>query len=109
MYQVTEADWKVFKKVKNELIQRFCREVNRKAETILKNEKKQNDYEIYIELYRHCAESDKVIAMCFDDHRRSTALIMIYKMCEEEIATVDDLADFSDEFREKIKSMMQWE
>lgn len=105
MDNLAEQDWKVFKKIREEMLETLCSRINVKASKII-NRKGMTQHEKYIKLNKHIRKSDKIAANCFDDYRRSTLGLTLMKLREEKLLTDRHLENFSDatrEFLEKIK------
>ncbi len=67
---IKERDWKYLRGISDAMLHALCTRVNRKAVEIVEAGKK-NPHEVYGELYRHIEDSDKIVADCFNDWRRS--------------------------------------
>lgn len=105
MNNLPERDWKAFKAIREEMLETLCARINVKASKII-NRKGMSQHEKYIKLYKHIRKSDKIVAKCFDDYRRSTLNLTLIKLREEKLLTDRHLENFSEatrEFLEKIK------
>ena len=67
---ILESDWKYLRKIEADLLATLCNRINTKSQKIL-NEGSLSEHEKYLNLYRHIKKSDKIIADCFNDWRRS--------------------------------------
>jgi hypothetical protein len=65
-----EKDWKYLRSIESELLSDFCRNINQKTAQLLSSEF-ESEHKKYLSLYRHMEASDKVVADCFSDWRRS--------------------------------------
>ncbi|MDT8325716.1 MAG: hypothetical protein RRA94_16495, partial [Bacteroidota bacterium] len=65
-----ERDWKYMRRIHDEMLHVLCRRINYKAAEIAGREFG-NPHEHYLELFTHVRESDKIVADCFNDWRRS--------------------------------------
>ena len=101
--RIKESDWKYLNKLKPILLERVCAKINREAELKLENKKNQSQYEVYMALYKHYEQKDKLIAECFDDYRRSTAIYKILHLLNKKVMTDDEFEGFSSETQEIIK------
>lgn len=73
--QIAEADWKVFKRVREQALDRFCRKVLEECESVGEDETK-TAHERYGALYGHLQDRNREMAVAFDDFRRSTAVFI---------------------------------
>ena len=99
---IKESDWKYLKKLKPLLLERACAKINREAEVILQNKENHDQYQLYMALYQHYQKKDDMLAGCFDDYRRSTALYKILHLLHQGIMTDAEFAGFSTETKEII-------
>ena len=98
MKSIPERDWKLLRRKRDDLLNRYCQRVNESARSQLTDDDG-SDYTRYLHLYRHYRDADDIPAACFDDWRRSTAWIRMLALLEHEILTTTDLREFSDETR----------
>ncbi len=103
---IAESDWKVFKKVRAEALDRFSRRVLAECEAISRDETK-SAHERYITLYRHVRERDKAMAKMFDDFRRSTALLQLMLMDKYDLLTQEEIASFSEAMQQSLEEARQ--
>lgn len=75
-----EKDWKYMRSIEKELLHTLCSRINDKAVEIA-TKASGNPHERYLELFTHIRESDKIVANCFNDWRRSTLRIRIFSLC----------------------------
>ena len=99
--QIPGPDWKIFKKVRDKALDRFCQRVLNECDNILRDETK-TVHERYTTLYGHLRDRDKVIAKAFDDYRRSTAVLCLMLMHQHELLTGEEIEEFSDEVRRSL-------
>lgn len=105
--EIKESDWKYLKKLKPILLERTCAKINREAELKLKNKENREQYQVFIALYEHYRKKDDLIADCFDDYRRSTALYKILHLLYNGIMTDAEFEGFSTEMKETVKGIME--
>ena len=98
MKSIPERDWKLLRRKRDDLLNRYCQRVNESAQSQLADDHA-SAYKGYLRLYRHYQEADEILAACFDDWRRSTAWMRMLALLEHEILTVADLHEFSEETR----------
>ena len=101
MSELPERDWKSMRKMCDELLERLAKRINRRSREILEaGDGKAID--VYRELYAHIDASDRVIAECFDDWRRSTLMLRVLALRRHGLLTDTDLDRLSDQGRETI-------
>ncbi len=103
----SERDWKYMKKIKDDLLGALCGRINRQSVAIL-TRSHDSEHEKYLKLYKHIEESDRVIANCFDDWRRSSLLTKIVEIKHHELLTPAQLQQLSTETQERLKSLEQY-
>ena len=74
MRDIKESDWKVFKRVREAALERFCERVLDEV-TRINSDNAKSKHERYVAIYRLVYERNKEIAPIFDHLRRSTAVI----------------------------------
>ena len=67
---ILESDWKYLRKIEPDMLANLCGRINTESQAILSDES-MSEHEKYLELYKHIKDSDKIIADCFNDWRRS--------------------------------------
>jgi hypothetical protein len=103
---IKESDWKVFRKVREPALDRYCQRVLEDVRRIV--DKNSSSYhERYLELWELLRDRDKTIAISFNDPRRSQALIQLANIDAENLLTEDELNQFSEEMRERVESLRQ--
>src|SRR4030081_146753 len=76
MQDISPADWKTFKPLREAALERFCKRVLDEVARISSDQTK-SQHKRYIAIYRLTRERDKKIDMIFDTLRRSTAVRQI--------------------------------
>ncbi len=61
-----------------------------------------SEHEKYLNLYKHINKSDKIIADCFNDWRRSNIDIKIRSLRHHDLLTDEHLNNMSDDIRTLI-------
>lgn len=103
---IKESDWKVFRKVRQPALERYCQRVLGDVRRIV--DKKSSSYhERYLQLWKLLRDRDKTIGIAFDSPRRSQAIIQLANIDAENLLTEDELNQFSDETRERITALRQ--
>ena len=100
--RIPENDWKLFCKVREAALERFCKQILADVAELCADTS-DTAHERYLKLYRLVEERDEKIANLFNDKRRSTAKLQLLLMHREGLLTNDQLAGFSDEIRSVIE------
>jgi hypothetical protein len=101
-----ERDWKYMKKIKDDLLVALCNRINKQSSVILA-ETGVSEHEKYLKLYSHVEDSDRIVANCFNDWRRSTLFMKILEIKHHGLLTPDQLEGLSAETLEKLKALEQ--
>jgi hypothetical protein len=101
-----ERDWKYMTKIKDAVLARLCDRINTKASTILAD-MECTAHKKYLSLYGHVQDSDRIMAICFDDWHRSTLFIKILEIKHQDLLTPEQLQGLSTETKEKLKTLEQ--
>ena len=82
---IKESDWKVFRRLHSIALERYCQRVLAEV----KHATTCNDsyHDCYLKLFRLLRDRDKTLARCFNDLRRSTALLQLLIIIEEGLLT----------------------
>jgi len=97
---VKESDWKVFTKIKDKAIEKFCSEALDESQEVI-SDQSEHVHNRYLLLYKLLQNKDKKLALLFDGHSRSKAWLQLIAIRAEGFADEDLLAELSDEFREE--------
>ena len=101
-----EAEWKEFRVLHKDLLQRHCREtLHHLAEIAAAGEC--DPHAQYLSAFKYIRRRDKEIATAFDDKRRSTALRQLAIMRGMGILLDDDLARFSEKTQAVIRGITE--
>lgn len=73
---IPETDWKYLRKIKAGMLATLCGKINEQSKKILNTEDR-SEHEKYLELYEHIKQSDRIIADCFNDWKRSNIWLKI--------------------------------
>ena len=102
MRTIPERDWKYLRGIEKELLAELCGRINRKALEILQAPEV-GEHERYLKLYRHYRESDKIVADCFNDWRRSDIVLKLLLIRKQKLLSAEMVAKLSEETRELLK------
>ena len=103
---ISERDWKYLRKIQPEMLSALCERINRQAMAILQAEDI-SAHETYKNLYQHMKKSDKIVADCFDDWRRSNIRLKIPLLRRHGLLTDAQLNHMSDEIKDLLEKINQ--
>ncbi len=98
--QLPEHDWKRWQHLAPTLLNRFCDSVVSKASGFSTGE---SGHEKFLALYEYLGESNRDIAVVFDNRRRSNAILQIAAAVTRGIMSASELSSFSEETQERIR------
>ena len=102
---IKESDWKVFRRLHSIALERYCQRVL--AEVKQATACNDSYHDCYLKLFRLLRDRDKTLARCFNDLRRSTALLQLLIIIEEGLLTDEELKHFSPELQAWIDAVGQ--
>ncbi|MDA3873509.1 MAG: hypothetical protein PF795_06080 [Kiritimatiellae bacterium] len=100
--ELPERDWKTMRKMKGGLLEELAERITRRSREILDSEPG-SELDRYRMLYRHLEESDKIIAQCFDDWRRSTLPIRLFSLRRHGLLPDERMEQLSEEVQERLR------
>ena len=100
---ISEADWKHFKQVKADALDKCCQQVLDEVRKGIDNPELSN-HEKYLYLYKLMENSDKRIANTFDYNARSKAMLQLALMKSDGLLEAKQISGFSDELQSFINS-----
>lgn len=101
---IKESDWKVFKQVRADALERFCQRILSEIQRTADN-KSLTAHQRYLAVYKLLEQRDDEIADAFNDFRRSTASLQIGIMYSLGLLKDDELARFSPEIQDRVKAL----
>lgn len=101
--RIKESDWKTFRRLKPALLDRLCERILRECAEVMADDQK-SPHERYLALFKLIHERDDDVAICFDDPRRSNALLKLIALNVRGVFEPDELHQFSEETRADILS-----
>jgi len=104
--RISEPDWKIFKPVREQALERFCERVLAEAERIRVDPGK-TQQERYVETYQLLIKRDKELVRIFDYLRRSTAVMQLATFRSEGLITDKEYMRFSASTRELIDEFLK--
>lgn len=100
--QIPEKDWKVFRRLHEVALERFCKRILEEVHD-LAGAGAGSYHDRYLKVYRLIENRDKEIGNAFNDVRRSSALIVLSILINEGFVSEAELDQFSPETRQIIK------
>jgi hypothetical protein len=104
MRDIKESDWKIFKRVREVALERFCERVLDEVARINSDVTK-SKHQRYVAIYRLVRDRDKEIFPIFDHLRRSTAVRQLFAFRYHNLLTEQELLQFSPELVKTIKDI----
>lgn len=104
MMQITEHDWKIFRKKIQNWQEDYMERLAKEYISLLQSEKKASAK--FWELEKRIKQ-DKKSPGVLVDMRRSTAINNIVNLVLGEVIYLDDLDEFSDDLQEAVKFMVE--
>lgn len=104
MMQITERDWKIFRKKIPNWQEGYMERLAKEYIALLQSEKKASTK--FWELEKRIKQDKKCPGVLID-MRRSTAINNIVNLVLDEVISLDDLDEFSDDLQEVVKSIVE--
>lgn len=95
---ISEADWKTYKRIRDQAQDRYAQRVLDDAERLCRNGSMPVQ-DRYAELSRMVRVRDKEMAGIFDTLRRSSALLCLMMMRRNELVSEEEMQSFSPELQ----------
>ncbi len=102
----SESDWKVFRKLREPALERYCERVLDEVGRI-SSDASRSHHERYLELFQVLGDRNEMLARAFDDPRRSQMLQQLAAMHALDLLQADELARFDPEIQERIAAMAE--
>ena len=102
--QITEGDWKIFRKKIPDWQERYMERLEMEYIAILQNKKSASTK--FWELEKRIKQDKKSPGVIID-MRRSTAINNIVSLVLDEVISLDDLEEFSDSLKEAVKYIVE--
>ena len=106
MRDILESDWKRFKLLREQALERFCGRVLDEVARIGSDQTKSR-HERYVAIYQLTRERDKEIDQIFDTLRRSTAVIQICSLRLHGLLTDDEVRRFSPDIVDAVEHFVR--
>ncbi len=106
MSSVPEKDWKLFRKLQNELTAKACELIFIKVEEIAKN-REGTEYKSYLDLYDLIQAEDAKIAEMFNNPTRNNILMKLVSLKSYGVFSEQQFQMFSQETQGRIASILE--
>ena len=103
-----ERDWKTLSRLKPVALERLCQRILDEVQGLIADAPEGEYHRAYLAVYRHLKERDRLIAECFDDWRRSRALMLLMFWRQHDLLTDEEFAAFTPETRAAVESWQQF-
>jgi hypothetical protein len=102
---IKESDWKLFRKMHQIALERFCRRILVEIERI-NSAGTLSCHQRYLDIFGLIQRRNEEMAQAFDDPRRSTALIQLAVIQSHDLLTEEELSRFSPETRDTVEFLL---
>ncbi len=99
---IPESDWRHFKQVHDDLLERYCVRVLDDLTAVAKATDG-TAHERYVRAYKLIESRDEELARAFDDFRRSTAVMQLAIMRRMGLLSDKDLSVFSKQTQDQVR------
>jgi hypothetical protein len=105
MNDIRESDWKHFRQVRAVALERFCERILAEVVQLAVDHSK-SQHERYLAVWKLLQERDDEVARAFNNPRRSAAVLQLVSIRALGLLKEEELAGFSPELRERLKSLL---
>jgi hypothetical protein len=105
-FTITEADWKVLRRVHPLALNRYCEDVLAEIERVTQDST-QSPHQRYLAIFKITQRRDREIAQTFNDLKRSNALTMLARMRAAGLLTEDEFSSLRPEIRSAIELLLR--
>ena len=88
------------------LLEVLCARINARTAEILREESL-SQHERYLKVYQHLEKSDRIVADCFNDWKRSALWLRILFLLKHELLSAEQYEGLSEETRARIAIFRQ--
>lgn len=99
-----ESDWKLLRKLKPVLLERLCEHNLRECRDAIAEEDG-SAHERYLHLCALLRTRNDDVAICFDDHRHSNAILKVAAIYRRGLLEDEELAQFSEVTRATVRAL----
>ncbi len=103
---IKESDWKVFRRLREVALERFCQRVLAEMKYAA-SEPEKTSHQRYLAVWKVMNDRNDELAAAFDNPRRSAALEQLMLMRSHKLLTDEEMTQFSDEMREVVKMVLR--
>ena len=97
-----ESDWKHLSRLKQLALDRLCQRILAETQALISTATAGEHHRVYLALYRQIHEQDQVVADCFNDWRRKSALFLLMHWRRQGLLTEEEFSGFSAETRTMV-------
>ena len=106
MNEMPERDWKhLSREVKDRALDRYCRRVLDDVSRLVSDESC-SSHERYLALFKLMRKRDEELGSCFNNLRRSSAIIQLTDMRRLGLVTDEEFAGFTEETRNRVEVIL---
>ena len=98
---IPEKDWKVFKRLREVALERFCKSILAEIVKVVSDESKEAHLR-YLAVFKLVSKRDKQLASAFDDLRRSTALLQLTLIHRLKLLSDEEILQFTAETQRRV-------
>lgn len=102
MREISEADWKLFRQLRQLALERFCERVLAEAMRLAGAEGESN-HQRYLAVFQLLQRRDRELADAFNNPRRSTAFLQLARLRAEGLIMDEEFGRFSSETRTALQ------
>jgi hypothetical protein len=103
-HDVPESDWKVFRELQRQALDRFCKRALEEVLTILRDGSRSH-HSRYLDVFRLLQTRDEELAHAFNDARRSRMIIQLAAIHAHGLLAPNELERFTERTRATIESL----
>jgi len=107
MSSVPENDWKLFRKLQNDLTAKTCELIFTKVEELTKK-RKCIEHKSYLDLYALIQMEDAKIAEMFNNPTRNNVLLKLVSLKNHGVFTEEQFKMFSQETQDRVVSILEF-
>jgi hypothetical protein len=106
MNDMRESEWKLFRKVREAALDRFCEHVLSEISDLL-SPARGSHHDRYLAVFKLLENRDRELAEMFDNPRRSTALMQLAQMRSQDLLTDEEFARFGLDTRDWVEKLLR--
>jgi hypothetical protein len=103
-HDIPEADWRVFRELRELALDRFCKRVLDEVER-MRQDSSRSHHARYLDIFRLLRERDKELAEAFNDPGRSRMLWQLIAISRCGLLEPGELSRFTSKTRERFESL----